>query len=138
MHFRQITLAGVGLLGGSIGLAAQRMRLADRVVGYVRREASKAECKDLRIVHDATCDLLEAVAGADVVVICTPTGSMLELAKAMAAGISPGTIVTDVGSVKEVVVRELEPVFAQANAYFVGSHPMAGAEKTGPAAARAD
>jgi len=138
VHFPKVTLVGVGLLGGSLGLALRQRRLAGRVEGYVRREASITECGRLGVVDRATTDLLAAVKDADLVVFCTPIAQMRALAEQCAPALRPGALVTDVGSVKGVVVAELEPIFSRAGAQFIGSHPMAGAEKTGPAAARAD
>jgi len=138
MHWQKIALIGVGLLGGSLGLAIKQRRLAPSVLGYVRRPASVSECEMLGVVDRAAVDLKAVVNDADLVVLCTPLGQMKELAERMAADLKPGALVTDVGSVKAPVVQALEPIFAQARAEFVGSHPMAGAEKTGAAAARAD
>jgi prephenate dehydrogenase len=138
VHFPKVTLVGVGLLGGSLGLALKRRKLAGRVEGYVRRDASIAECERLGVVDRATTDLLAAVQNADLVVFCTPIAQMPALAEACFPALKAGALVTDVGSVKGVVVAALEPLIAKAGAQFIGSHPMAGAEKTGPAAARAD
>ncbi len=138
MQWAKITLVGVGLLGGSIGLAARRRRLAGRVVGYVRRLASVAECEGTGAVDAAGIDLCAAVEGADLVVLCTPIARMRELTEQMLPALRPGALVTDVGSVKEPVVRELEPLVDRTGAHFIGSHPMAGAEKMGVQAARAD
>ena len=129
---------GVGLLGGSLGLAVRQRRLADTVVGYVRRPASLGECEKLGAVDQATLDLESAVTGADLIVLCTPLAQMRPLVERMLPALKRGAVVTDVGSVKGSVVRELEPPVAKAGAYFVGSHPMAGAEKMGVAAARAN
>ncbi|MGD0537068.1 MAG: prephenate dehydrogenase/arogenate dehydrogenase family protein [Verrucomicrobiota bacterium] len=138
MLCRKFTLIGVGLLGGSLGLAVRRRRLAGQVEGYVRRSASLAECERAGAVDHATTDLAAAVTGADLVVLCTPVGQMRALAEAMRPSLAPGAVVTDVGSVKGSVVGELEPCVAAAGAHFIGSHPMAGAETTGVANARAD
>lgn len=138
MYFPKVTLVGVGLLGGSIGLALKARKLAGRVEGYVRRPASIAECERLGVVDSATTDLLAAVRDADLVIFCTPLAQMRALAEQCAPALRPGTLVTDVGSVKGSVVTELEPIFAKVSAPFIASHPMAGGEKTGPAAARAD
>ncbi len=138
MHWKKITLIGVGLLGGSLGLAAKRRRLAGSVVGFVRRKASVAECKRAGAVDRATLDLRDAVEGADLVVLCTPIARMRPLVKQMLPMLKRGAIVTDVGSVKASVVRDLEKLVAGAGGHFVGSHPMAGAEKTGVVASRAD
>ncbi len=138
MHFPKVALVGVGLLGGSLGLALKQRGLAGRVEGYVRREASIAECERLGVVDRATTDLLAAVRDADLVVFCTPLAQMRALAEQCVPALKAGALVTDVGSVKGSVVAELEPIFSKAGSQFIGSHPMAGAEKTGPAAARAD
>ena len=92
---RKLTLVGVGLLGGSLGLAARRRQLAGRVEGYVRRSASLAECERAGAVDHATTDLAEAVAGADLVVLCTPVGQMRALAEAMRPSLAPGAVVID-------------------------------------------
>lgn len=138
MHWNKITLVGVGLLGGSLGLALKRRRLAREVAGYVRRTASVKKCAAAGAVDYATTDLLAAAWNADLVVFCTPIGQMPVLARQLFRVLKRRAIVTDVGSVKGSVVRELEPLIAAAGAHFVGSHPMAGAEKTGVAAANAD
>jgi prephenate dehydrogenase len=138
VRWKQITLVGVGLLGGSLGLAVKHRGLARRVVGFVRRRASLSECREFGAVDYATLDLLEAVSEAELVVLCTPIAQMRPLLQEMRPALKPGAIVTDVGSVKGTVVSELEGLVAKAGAHFVGSHPMAGAEKTGVAAARAN
>ena len=135
---RKVTLVGVGLLGGSLGMALKEKRLADSVVGLVRRKASITECLRAGAVDSATMDLFEAVHNAELIVLCTPVSQMKPLFIQMLPALSPGTIITDVGSVKRSVVQELEPLAASARAHFVGSHPMAGAEKMGVAAAKAD
>ncbi len=138
MHWQKVTLVGVGLLGGSLGLAIKQRRLADKVDGFVRRSVSIGECENLGVVDHATRDLKRAVENADLVILCTPLGQMREVTEKMLPALKPGAVVTDVGSVKGSVVEELEPIVARAGAYFVGSHPMAGGEKVGVAAARAD
>ncbi len=134
--WEKIALVGVGLLGGSLGLAVRERRLASRVVGYVRRQASVLECEQAGAVDSATTDLLNAVEHADLIVLCTPLAQMAEVTAKMLPVLRPGCIVTDVGSVKASVVIELEPLITGAGAYFIGSHPMAGAEKMGVVAAR--
>jgi prephenate dehydrogenase len=138
VHWKKITLVGVGLLGGSLGKALRQGRHADGVVGYVRRAASIAECVEAGAVDSATCDLGQAVGGAGLVVLCTPLAQMRPLVEGMLPRLDARAIVTDVGSVKGTVVRDLEDLVAQGGGHFVGGHPLAGAEKTGVAAARAD
>lgn len=121
-----------------MGLAVKRRGLSENVDGFVRRSASIAECEKLGVVDHATRDPLRAVENADFVVLCTPLAQMREVLQQMLPALKRGAIVTDVGSAKAAVVRELEPLVAGVGGHFVGSHPMAGAEKTGPAAACAD
>jgi prephenate dehydrogenase len=139
VRLRKITIIGVGLLGGSIGLAARRRKLVPPggVAGFVRRAASLKDCEKAGAVDFATTDLLAAVWNADLVILCTPLAQMRSRVREMFPALKRGAIVTDVGSVKGSVVRELESLVAKAGAYFVGSHPMAGAEKTGVGAASA-
>jgi prephenate dehydrogenase len=90
------------------------------------------------VVDLATQDLARAVAGAELIVLCTPLAQMRDLVKRMLPSLSGGVIITDVGSVKASVVRQLEALVAKAGSHFIGSHPMAGAERSGVSAARAD
>jgi prephenate dehydrogenase len=136
VQFRKITIVGVGLLGGSIGLAVKHRKLAREVAGFVRPAASFKECEKAGAVDFVTTDLHAAVSNADLVILCTPLAQMRPLVEKMIPALKRGAIVTDVGSVKAGVVRELESLIAKAGAHFVGSHPMAGAEKTGVGAAR--
>jgi prephenate dehydrogenase len=138
MRWQNISIIGAGLLGGSLALALKRRPLDARVRACVRRDASVDECRKLEIADGVTTDLKEAVEGAELVVLCTPLSRMAALAAAMRPFLKQGAVVTDVGSVKSTVVKELEPIVLQARAEFVGSHPMAGSERTGVAAARAD
>ena len=134
----KLTIIGAGLLGGSIGLAARARGLAKRVSALVRRPESVAECQALGIADEVTLNPAEAVADADLIVLCTPISSMTGLAKRTLPDLKPGAVITDVGSTKQQLVAELTPLCAGAGARFVGSHPMAGSDQTGPSAARAD
>jgi prephenate dehydrogenase len=138
VRWEKVTLVGVGLLGGSLGLALRERELAKNVTGYVRRQASLDECVRAGAVDYCTRNLLEAVTGSDLVVFCTPLGQMKPLAEQMSSVLRKDVVVTDVGSVKGPITKELEPIFKKAGAHFVGSHPMAGSEKMGVSAARAD
>ena len=128
----------MGLLGGSLGLAVRERRLAGQVCGVVRRPEAVAECERLGVVDTATANLALGVRDADLVVLCCPLGQMEGLLRQMLPFLSPDAVITDVGSVKGSVLRLLEPLALSVGARFIGSHPMAGSEKTGPGAARAD
>lgn len=136
MLFRKVAILGVGLLGGSLGQALRQRRVATHVHGYVRREASLAECRAAEAVEDVSTDLAAVTRNADLVVLCTPIGQMSALLARALPALKPGAIVTDVGSVKGPVVAEAEPLCLKASARFIGSHPMAGSEKTGVSAAQ--
>jgi prephenate dehydrogenase len=138
VQFRKITIIGVGLLGGSIGLAARQRKLAGEIAGFVRRAASLKDCERSGAVDYATTDLLAAVSNSDLVILCTPLAQMRSLTQQFLPALKRGAIVTDVGSVKADVVRELELLVKKSGAHFVGSHPMAGGEKMGVLAAYAD
>ncbi|MEI8289447.1 MAG: prephenate dehydrogenase/arogenate dehydrogenase family protein [Verrucomicrobiota bacterium] len=135
--FRKISIIGVGLLGGSIGLAVKRRKLAREVAGFVRRAQSLKDCERAAAVDFATTDLLAAVSGADLVILCTPLAQMRALTEQFLPALKRGAVVTDVGSVKADVVRELDALLNKSGAHFVGSHPMAGGEKMGVHAAQA-
>ncbi len=136
--FRNVTIVGIGLLGGSLGLALKQRRLARTVTGFARRAATIAEARKLRALDNGVLDLPAAVKDAELIVLCTPLAKMKPLVKQLLPALKRGAIVTDVGSVKASVVRELETLVAKAGGHFVGSHPMAGAEKSGVAWARAN
>jgi len=122
------------MLGGSVGLAARNGQVAASVCGLVRREASVAECLEAGVVDEATQDPASAVAGAGLVILCTPVGQMGELAETIKPHLEADAIITDVGSVKATVMDAVSPVLPR----FVGSHPLCGSEKTGVAHARTD
>jgi prephenate dehydrogenase len=138
MQLEKISLIGVGLLGGSLGLAIRQRKLAGKVHAFVRRPESIPECQRLGVANLATLNMKEAVDRADLVILCTPLSQMRDLALQMRPFLKPGAVVTDVGSVKAGVALELEPIFREYHISFVGSHPMAGSERTGLGAARPD
>lgn len=125
-------------MGGSLGMALRQRGLAEHVCGVVRRSAMIADCERLGAVDLATRNLGPAVRGADLVVLCSPIGQMGPLTQELISYLEPDAVVTDVGSVKGTLVDELEAPIAKAGGHFIGSHPMAGSEKTGVQAARAD
>lgn len=138
MRWKKVSIIGVGLLGGSLGQALRKRKLATEVVGCVRRQATIAEAKRAGAVDSATLDYAAGVADADLIILCTPITQMARTLASLVPHIKRGAIITDVGSVKGSVVRDLEALAAKAGAYFIGSHPMAGSEKTGVRAARPD
>jgi cyclohexadieny/prephenate dehydrogenase len=135
--FQRIAIIGPGLLGGSIGMAVRKRKLAKEVVAWGRRIESAREAVKRRAADVAAETPAEAVKGADLVIICTPVGSMQSLAREMKPKLAKGCIVTDVGSTKYDVVKHLSHILS-GKACFIGSHPMAGAERDGIQAARAN
>ena len=134
----KLTIVGAGLIGGSLGLAARERQLAKQVTALVRRPESVEQCQSLKIAQEVTLEATDAIADADLIVLCTPVASMVDLVKGWLSNLKVGAVVTDVGSTKRDLVNELTPVIRETGAHFVGSHPMAGSAQTGPSAARAD
>lgn len=134
--FARMAVLGLGLLGGSVAIAAKTHGLAREVVGAGRRRAPLERALAAGIV-DSVCSPAEAVVGADFVVLGTPVGSMSQLVSDVAKGLEVGCLVTDVGSVKGSVIETI-PGLLPAGVEFVGSHPMAGSHLRGPDHARAD
>ena len=132
--FKQMTVCGVGLIGGSLALIAKRDGLVERVVGLGRTQANLDVALERGIIDDATRDPAAAAHGADLVVLAVPVRTMPETLSAMTAHLPVTAVITDVGSVKEWVVRALEPLLGPRMA-LVAAHPVAGKESTGAGAA---
>jgi prephenate dehydrogenase len=132
-----MAVIGVGLIGGSVALAAKAADEATRVVGVGRRRTSLDRAVAAGAVDEVTLDPAEGVAGADVVVLAAPLDAYPAHLEAIAGALADGAMVTDVGSVKAPAVAAAEAVLGPGGP-FVGSHPMAGGERTGVEFARAD
>lgn len=130
IQFNVVTIVGVGLIGGSLGMALKERRLARQVVGLGRNQERLAQAVALGAIDHGTTDQAEAMREADLVVLCTTVGSILETVQEFLQTARPGTIVTDVGSTKSEIVRRAN------SPRFVGGHPMAGSERTGVEAAQ--
>lgn len=137
MHVQRLSILGVGLLGGSIGLAMRSVSSTCKIIGYGHRRETLDRALAVGAVDEVTQDPAAAVAGADLVVLCTPVGLFAEILTRIAPSLGPGTVVTDVGSTKRSVVRAAARSLPD-SVHFVGSHPMAGSEKRGVEFARAD
>ena len=137
MSFGTVAILGPGLIGGSLALALTEGKLTDQLVIYARSDSSFAPLRKKLPQAHLTTDVVEAVRGADVVVLCVPIESMAALVRQFARVLKPDVLVTDVGSVKESVEQELAPLLV-GRALWIGSHPMAGSEKSGFDSARAD
>lgn len=134
-----IAIFGPGLLGGSLALAIETEMPSASVRVWARREAAAEEVRSRGLAKVATTSVVEAASGAEFIILATPVDVMIDLAKQIATcDVGENCVVTDVGSVKGLLVPSLESAFAGSRASFVGSHPMAGSEKTGLDAARPD
>jgi prephenate dehydrogenase len=134
MLFKQMTVCGVGLIGGSLALIAKREGLVERVVGLGRTQTNLDVALQRGMVDDATRDPVAAARGADLVVLAVPVRTMPETLAAMKPNLPPEAVITDVGSVKGWVVSALAPLLGSRMA-LVGVHPVAGKETTGAGAA---
>ena len=132
-----VAIVGVGLIGGSVGLAIKARGLAKTVIGIGRGAVSLAEAKKLRAVDETTTDLAAGVATADLVVVTTSVSTIGGLLDAIDVAARPGTLLTDAGSTKRSIVAGWERRRRKRACRFVGAHPIAGSHKRGPAAADA-
>lgn len=132
-----LAILGVGLIGGSYGLAAKARGLYSHVVGWVRSPATADAASRLGAIDEATHDLGKAVAQAEMIVLCTPPAMMPALCQQIRPLAPRGVVVTDAASVKGRLVRECEEALGP-EVGFVGGHPMAGSERAGVANARED
>jgi prephenate dehydrogenase len=135
--FNKITVVGVGLLGASLAKACKERGLANEISGYGRNRENLEKARTLKIIDYYSTDLSEAVKNADLIVLCTPVSAIAPLIQNMIADIRPGTLITDVGSVKDPIVREVEKLIPE-GIYFIGSHPIAGGENSGLEASAAN
>ncbi|NLE64355.1 MAG: prephenate dehydrogenase/arogenate dehydrogenase family protein [Elusimicrobia bacterium] len=135
--FRQVAIIGTGLVGGSIGIAMRKGKLAGKVIGCARHEATLKTAEVIGAIDAGTTSLQKAVYGADLVILAAPVQVIMDQIKEVGRYLRRGTIVTDVGSSKVAVVDLAHKHFPE-HVFFVGSHPMAGSEKSGIQHARAD
>jgi prephenate dehydrogenase len=137
MLFERVTIAGVGLIGGSVGLAARSRRVARIVVGTGRDAGNLAKAQQLGAIDHGTTDLADAVREADLIVVCTPVDCIASTILRAAPHCKRGAIFTDGGSTKGNIIREVGNSLL-AGVSFVPAHPLAGSEKNGVENARAD
>jgi prephenate dehydrogenase len=136
--FGRIVVCGVGLIGGSFALALKARGLVREVVGLGRRMSTLEEAKSLGVIDTIASDWAEALNGAELVLLAMPVGQMDDTMRAMAPHLRPGTLVTDAGSTKRDVIDAIYTHLGEHVANVVPAHPIAGAEKSGPSAARAE
>jgi len=129
--FERVALIGIGLIGSSLARVLRRDAPQTKIVACARRAETLDTVRRLGIADATTDDPAKAVADADLVVIATPLSAYAEVAQRIAPALKDGAIVTDVGSVKEAAIRELQPLLPE-RVHFVPGHPVAGTEHSGP------
>jgi cyclohexadieny/prephenate dehydrogenase len=130
--FQRLALIGIGLIGSSVArIARERRDIAGEVVANARTQATLDRVAELGIADRCEFDPARAVAGADCVMLCAPVGAYAGIAEAIAPHLAPGCILTDVGSTKQSVIRDVGPLVPD-GVHFVPAHPLAGTEYSGP------
>lgn len=129
--YARVALIGLGLIASSMAHAMRRDGLAGEIVGHAKSAETRATALQIGICDRVCATAAEAVAGADLVVLCVPVGAMGEIAAEIGPHLAPGATVTDVGSVKQAVIAAVGP-HIPAGVAFVPAHPLAGTEHSGP------
>jgi cyclohexadieny/prephenate dehydrogenase len=129
--FSKVALIGIGLIGSSLALAMRQRGLAGTIAGHAKSAETRSVALELKLVDQAFDTAAAAVADADLVVLCTPVGTYGAIAAEIGPHLKAGAIVTDVGSVKGSVVRDVQP-HIPVGVHFIPSHPIAGTEQSGP------
>ncbi|MBO6633197.1 prephenate/arogenate dehydrogenase family protein [Parvibaculum sp.] len=137
VHFERVALIGLGLIGGSLGHAMRRAGLARHVAGYARSEATRKRALEIGFVDSVHASAADAARDADLVVVCTPVGALGAVAAEIEPHLKKGAILTDVGSVKMAVIRDIGPHVPE-GVHFIPGHPIAGTEESGPDAGFAE
>ncbi len=128
--FKQITILAPGLLGSSLAMAIKDHGLADKLVIWSRRAETRVKCVKKLICNAVEDNIKDAVCGADLVIICSPVDVIASIAQKTIPCLKEGCIITDVGSTKSLICRNINAVVSR-HVTFIGSHPMAGSEKSG-------
>jgi len=136
-RFRRVAIIGLGLIGSSLARLLRQHGFADRLVACDADPAVLAAVRDLELADETEGDAVAGVRDADLVVIATPVSAYAAIARAIGPALAPGAILTDVGSVKEAVIRDVMPSLP-AGVHFVPGHPVAGTEHSGPRAGFAE
>lgn len=134
----RLAIIGVGLIGGSLALALKQKGAVNEVVGYARSEDARQQALELGIIDHAASSLAEAVNNADMVFVAVPMGAMASVFEGIAEHLNPEAIITDGGSAKSQVIEAARQSLGDKFRQFVPGHPIAGTEKSGPAAAFAE
>ncbi len=136
-RYGTVAIVGVGLIGGSVGMALRQRGLAERVIGIGRRQPSLRTARRVGAVTNTTVEMPKGVAEAELIVVATPVGRIAEDIERAAQFCPEGTLITDAGSTKRSIVEAVDGRLPR-GCRFLGSHPLAGGEKAGAIHARAD
>ena len=132
-YFPRVALIGIGLINSSLARLISRDKLAESIIAYSRKEATLEEARALNLCSDYTTDITTAVKDADLVVLGIPVGANVSVARLIGPALKIGSIVTDVGSVKQSVIKDVSPYLPD-GVHLVPGHPVAGTEHSGPGA----
>lgn len=135
--FRKVTIIGVGLMGGSLGMALKKHKLAREVIGLSQKQSSLLQAVKSKAIDTATTDIPKAIRNSDLVILATPVQSIIKIFHTINPHLKRGCIITDLGSAKLEITEASEKILANFN-YFIGSHPLVGSEKVGIENARDD
>ena len=131
VHFQTAAIIGIGLIGSSLARVLRNHAIAERIIAVARSQQTRQTALDLGVADEVFEDPCAAVKEADIVFVCTPVGSIPAVIQQIMPVLRPDTIVTDVGSVKESIIRQSLP-FLRSDIRFIPAHPVAGTEKSGP------
>lgn len=137
IHFERVCIIGIGLIGSSLARALRQHKLADHIVCADQNAEHRATALKLGLVDEAFETAAAAAANADLTILCIPIGAYTAVTTAIAPVLKPGSIVTDVGSVKEAVIRDVAHLLPE-SVHFIPGHPIAGTEHSGPEAGFAE
>jgi cyclohexadieny/prephenate dehydrogenase len=129
--FNKVALIGLGLIGSSLSRAIRRGKLAKSISGHARSAETRERAMELGLADEMHATAADAVKGADLVILCTPVGTYAALASEIGPHLEAGAILTDVGSVKKCVIKDVGP-HVPAGVHFIPGHPIAGTEHSGP------
>lgn len=135
--FQNVAILGLGLIGGSIALDLKKKGLAQKVVGYNRSKLGRNLALKRKACDEVYADPTQAVQGCELVILATPVQSIPELAEKISPFLASGTVVTDVGSTKKIILNKLNKILP-ASVHLIAGHPIAGTEHSGMAAAVTD
>jgi prephenate dehydrogenase len=139
-EYDTVAIVGVGLIGGSIGLALRERKLARRIIGIGRRQNRLDVAREIGAIDHGVTNLASGVADAQLLIVATPVDTIAERIVQASAAVPPDCLITDAGSTKEEIVVAVDAALAarRGGPRFIGSHPLAGDHRTGPEHARAD